>query len=89
MVWTCGLQTGAVCADRGRGERTRRGCDHADGCGQVAVLPAGGLVDEQMVEIFLKDRADKPRWYPESEDEFQNWCEETTHLESESAKALD
>lgn len=48
-----------------------------------------GADTDREVEIFLKDRADKPRWYPESEDEFQNWCKETTHLESEPAKALD
>ena len=43
---------------------------------------------DREVELFLKERADKPRWYPETEDEFQNWCDETTHLESESAKAF-
>ncbi len=48
-----------------------------------------GVDPDREVEIFLKERADKPRWYPESEDDFLNWCDETTHLESDSAKALD
>ena len=48
-----------------------------------------GVDSDREVEIFLKERANKPRWYPESEDDFQNWCDETTHLESKQAKALD
>lgn len=48
-----------------------------------------GSDTDREVEIFLKERADKPRWYPESEDDFQNWCDEATHLESKTAKALD
>jgi len=48
-----------------------------------------GSDTDREVELFLKERGDKPRWCPESEDEFLNWCEETTHFESEQAHALD
>ena len=48
-----------------------------------------GSETDREVDSFLRERADKPRWYPPTEDEFQNWCDETTHLESEQAKAFD
>jgi len=44
---------------------------------------------DREIELFLKERGNKPRWYPETEDEFMNWCEETTHFESEDARALE
>lgn len=48
-----------------------------------------GADTDREVEIFLKERADKPRWYPASEEGFLNWCDETAHLDSEPARALD
>lgn len=48
-----------------------------------------GADTDREVEIFLKERADKPRWYPASEEDFLNWCDETAHLDSEPARALD
>lgn len=44
---------------------------------------------DREVEIFLKERADKPRWYPATEDDFLDWCDDTANLESDSAKAFD
>jgi len=44
---------------------------------------------DREIALFLKERGNKPRWYPETEDEFLMWCEETMHFESKQARALD
>jgi len=44
---------------------------------------------DREIALFLKERGSKPRWYPETEDEFLMWCEETTHFETEQARILD
>ena len=48
----------------------------------------GSEVDE-VIEEFFEDRGDKPRWYPQSEAEFLNFCDESANLETPEAKALD
>ena len=43
---------------------------------------------DEIIDEFLEERGDKPRWYPQSEDEFLGYCEESTNLETSAAKSL-
>ena len=43
---------------------------------------------DEIIEDFLESISDKPRWFPETEDEFLNFCDESVYLMSDAAKAL-
>ena len=47
----------------------------------------GSEIDE-VIDEFLEERGDKPRWHPQSEDEFLCYCEESANLETPEARAL-
>lgn len=44
---------------------------------------------DEIIADFVAERDSRPRWYPESEDKFIDFCEESVHLESDEAHALD
>jgi len=44
---------------------------------------------DEIIAEFIAERDSRPRWYPESEDKFFDFCEESVHLETDEAHALD
>ena len=43
---------------------------------------------DEVIDEFLEERGDKPRWYPQTDDEFLGYSRESANLETPEAKAL-
>lgn len=42
-----------------------------------------------IIADFMSERDSRPRWYPDDEESFLDFCEESAHLETDEAHALD
>lgn len=42
-----------------------------------------------IIADFMAERDSRPRWYPDDEESFLDFCEESAHLETDEAHALD
>jgi len=44
---------------------------------------------DEIISDFIAERDSRPRWYPDGEEAFIDFCEESAHLETDEALALD